>query len=91
VEVAEIRQIADRKQISSSPLNSQVIDFNCLFVISGSGNQGGGHYRKGYSRQSVMELLPLLSVRTGANKSDYIFLDISSFPPCKGNLDNLFS
>jgi hypothetical protein len=67
VEVTEIRQIADRKQISSSPLNSQVIDFNCVFENFTSGATKGGHYRKGYSRQSVMALLPLFTVIGGAN------------------------
>lgn len=57
VEVRVIGQIADRKRIPHSALHSQVIDFACDFGFSTSGKAGGGHYRKGYPRQSVENLL----------------------------------
>lgn len=66
VEVRVIGQIADRKRIPHSSLNSQVIDFSCDFGFSTSGKAGGGHYRKGYTRASIHELLPLFSETSGA-------------------------
>lgn len=66
VNTGDIREIADRKRIVYCELNSQVIDFNCVFVILGSGNQGGGHRIKGYSSAAVERLLPLLAERKGA-------------------------
>lgn len=66
VEVAVISKAADRKQITRTTLNSQVIDFACLFENHTSGAIKGGHYRKGYTRQSVEQLLPLLANTQGA-------------------------
>lgn len=66
VEVRRIGEIADRKKISNLVLNSQVIDFSCDFGFSTSGKAGGGHYRRGYSRQSVENLLPLFAETSGA-------------------------
>jgi hypothetical protein len=66
VEVRVISQIADRKRIAHSTLNSQVIDFSCDFDNFTSGATKGGHYRKGYTRKSVANLLPLLADTSGA-------------------------
>ena len=66
VEVRVISQIADRKRIAHSTLNAQVIDFACDFGFPTSGKAGGGHYRKGYSRQAVAALLPLFADTCGA-------------------------
>lgn len=66
VEVRRIGEIADRKKISNLVLNSQVIDFACDFENITSGATRGGHYRKGYSRQSVESLLPLFAETSGA-------------------------
>lgn len=66
VDVRVIAQTADRKQIHNHVLRSQVIDFNCDFDNLGSGGKGGGHQRKGYSRESATNLPALLSAITGA-------------------------
>jgi hypothetical protein len=66
VEVRVISQIADRKRIPHSTLNTQVIDFACDFGFSTSGKAGGGHYRKGYTRAAVASLLPLFADTSGA-------------------------
>lgn len=66
VEVRVVSQMADRKQVSHSSLNSQVIDFACDFGFSTSGKAGGGHYRKGYTRQAVAAMLPLFAGTGGA-------------------------
>lgn len=66
VDVRVITQIADRKKISHSSLNSQVIDFACDFDNFTSGTTKGGHYRKGYTRQAVEALLPLFAETGGA-------------------------
>ena len=66
VEVRVISQIADRKRIAHSTLNTQVIDFACDFDQMKSGGKSGGHYRKGYSREAVAMLLPLFAYTSGA-------------------------
>lgn len=66
VEIRRVGEIADRKRIPNSSLNSQVIDFACDFGFSTSGSIGGGHVRKGYSRLAVAQLLPLLAGTQGA-------------------------
>lgn len=66
IDVKRIGEIADRKRISNSTLNSQVIDFSCDFDIFTSGATKGGHYRKGYARQAVATLLPLFADTSGA-------------------------
>lgn len=66
VDVGRMREIAERKQISTHLLKSQVIDFNCVFDTFGSGGKGGGHQRKGYSRSAATAILPLLIGTTGA-------------------------
>lgn len=38
--------------LNSFALNLQVIDLACDFGFATSGASGGGHYRKGYTRQS---------------------------------------
>lgn len=65
VEVRVIGQIADRKRILHSTLNSQVIDFDCDFDHFKSGGKSGGHHRTGYPRQSVEALLPLFTETSG--------------------------
>lgn len=66
IEIKRIGEIADRKRIAHSSLNSQVIDFSCDFGFSTSGKAGGGHYRKGYTREAVATLLPLFADTSGA-------------------------
>lgn len=75
VEVRVISQIADRKKIFASSLNAQVIDFSCDFGFSTSGIAGGGHYRKGYTREAVVKLLPLFADTSGATLAglDHVF------------------
>lgn len=69
VEVRVITQTAERKKIFPTSLNAQVIDFNCDFGFSTSGIAGGGHYRKGYTREAVAKLLPLFADTSGATLS----------------------
>ena len=66
IEIKRIGEIADRKRIAHSSLNSQIIDFACDFGFSTSGKAGGGHYRKGYTREAVAMLLPLFADTSGA-------------------------
>lgn len=49
MEVRRISEIAERKRIQHSPLNSQVVDFACDFDNTTSGATKGGHYPKGYA------------------------------------------
>lgn len=65
MEVRRIGEIADRKHIPHSSMNLQVIDFACDFDQFKSGGKTGGHYRKGYTRASVEELLPLFVDTSG--------------------------
>lgn len=66
VEVSKISEVAERKRVSSQTVRSQVIDFNCDFGFSTSGIVGGGHYRKGYSRDSATALPTLIGGISGA-------------------------
>lgn len=66
VEVGTMRQTTERKHIPGIQLRSQVIDLYCSFGIPTSGVAGGGHYRKGYSRESATVLPGLLIGINGA-------------------------
>lgn len=66
IDVKRVGEIADRKRIHPTSLNAQVIDFACDFGFSTSGIAGGGHYRKGYTREAVAKLLPLFADTSGA-------------------------
>jgi hypothetical protein len=66
VEVRVISQAADRKQIPSFPTKTQVIDFACDFGFSTSGIAGGGHYRKGYSKDSALAIPGIIGGISGA-------------------------
>lgn len=67
VEVGTMRQTAERKHIPGIHLRSQVIDLNCFFDNFGSGGKGGGHQRKGYSRESATALPAFLIGINGAH------------------------
>lgn len=54
VEVSKINEVASRKSLLSVTPKTQVIDFACDFGFSTSGTAGGGHYRKGYPRESAL-------------------------------------
>jgi len=54
VEVSKINEVASRKSLLSVTPKTQVIDFACDFGFSTSGAAGGGHYRKGYPRESAL-------------------------------------
>jgi hypothetical protein len=56
IEVSKINEVASRKSLLSVTPKTQVIDFACDLVISGAGNQGGGHFRKGYPRDSALSM-----------------------------------
>lgn len=66
VEVRVITQTSDRKHLAIYTVKSQVIDFTCDLVISGTGNQGGGHSRKGYPRDSALALPDAIANTSGA-------------------------
>lgn len=87
VEVRVISQIADRKRISHSTLNSQVIDFACDFGFSTSGKAGGGHYRKGYTRESVELLLPLFAETSGATLMGLDDVFTAAFDTAQAQID----
>ena len=66
VDVRKVNEVASRKGIATATAKSQVIDFAWNFVISGTGNQGGGHSRKGYPRDSALAIPDAISGITGA-------------------------
>lgn len=70
VGVSELNRAADRKRITPFPAKSQVIDFAGNLVISGAGNQGGGHSRKGYPRDSALAMPKAVSGISGAKTTD---------------------
>lgn len=87
VEVRVISQIADRKRIPHSSLNSQVIDFTCDFDQLKSGAKTGGHYRKGYSRQAVAILLPLFTDISGATLMGLDDVFTAAFDTAQAQID----
>lgn len=66
IEVSKINEVASRKSLLSITPKTQVIDFACDLVISGAGNQGGGHYRKGYPRNSALAMPDAVAGISGA-------------------------
>lgn len=66
IEVSKINEVASRKSLLSVTPKTQVIDFACDLVISGAGNQGGGHYRKGYPRESALAMPDAVAGVSGA-------------------------
>lgn len=48
IETSKINEAATRKSTFDIYNKTQTIDFTCDFVISRTGNQGGGHSRKGF-------------------------------------------
>lgn len=66
VEVRVLTQAADRKKISNHSAKIQVIDFNCDFENLTSGNIKGGHYRKGYARDSALAMSDAVAGISGA-------------------------
>lgn len=66
VDAGKINEAASRKSISAHLPKSQVIDFACDFGFSTSGVAGGGHYRKGYRRESALAVPDAISAIAGA-------------------------
>lgn len=66
VEVAKVNETASRKSLLTVAAKTQVVDFACDIVNSGSGNQGGGHHRRGYPRESAMAIPDLVAGLNGA-------------------------
>jgi len=66
VEVSKINEVASRKSLLSVTPKSQVIDFACDFEIVTSGSIKGGHYRKGYPRDSALVLPEAVAGISGA-------------------------
>lgn len=87
IEVKRIGEIADRKRVPNSPLNSQVIDFACVFDQLKSGAKTGGHYRKGYSRQAVAILLPLFTDISGAALTGLDDVVTAAFDTAQAQID----
>ncbi|MDO9253629.1 MAG: hypothetical protein Q7U48_19030 [Hydrogenophaga sp.] len=56
IEVSKINEVASRKSLLSVTPKTQVIDFACDFEIVTSGGVKGGHYRKGYPRDSALAI-----------------------------------
>jgi hypothetical protein len=87
IDVRVITQISDRKKISSSSLNSHVIDFACDFENLTSNPVKGGHYRKGYTRQAVSALLQLFGETGGATLEGLEDVIESAFDIAKSHID----
>ncbi len=87
VEVRRLGEIADRKRIGATALNTQVIDFACDFGFSTSGAAGGGHYRKGYTEAAIGQLLPLLVDTQGATLDGLADVFKAAFQTAKGQID----
>ena len=66
VEVRVITQAADRKQIVGHTARSQVIDFACDFENVTSGSLKGGHYRRGYPKDSALAIPDVIDGISGA-------------------------
>ena len=66
IETSKINEAATRKSLLTFTIKPQTIDFACDFVISRTGNQGGGHSRKGFPRDSAMALPDAITNITGA-------------------------
>ena len=58
--VSHLDQAAQRKGIRSQVPGSQVIDFACDLVNMNTGHQGGGHARKGYTREAALQVPSLV-------------------------------
>ncbi|MEO2219651.1 hypothetical protein ABGV49_21570 [Chromobacterium vaccinii] len=56
IPVNRINEVANRKTLLTITAKTQVIDITCDFGLSASGAAGGGHYRKGYPRDSALAL-----------------------------------
>jgi hypothetical protein len=87
VEVRVISQAAERKQIMSIPAKSQVIDFACDFGFSTSGVAGGGHYRKGFSREAAIKLPELLGNNSGAKTMGLKEVLLQAFTIAEAQID----
>lgn len=66
IEVSKINEVAGRKSLLSATPKTQVIDFACDFGFSTSGTAGGGHYRKGYPRESALAMPDAVAGVSGA-------------------------
>lgn len=87
VEVRVISQAADRKQIISFPAKTQVIDFACDFGFSTSGPAGGGHYRKGFPKDSAFKIPELISGVSGAKTGGLKEVLIQAFAIAEAQID----
>lgn len=66
VEVSKINEVASRKSLLSATPKTQVIDFACDFENVTSGGLKGGHYRKGYPRDSALVMPEAVAGISGA-------------------------
>lgn len=87
VEVRVISQAADRKQLTTFPAKSQVIDFACDFENLGSGSVKGGHYRRGYPKDSALKLPELLANMSGAKTAGLKEVLIQAFAIAEAQID----
>ncbi|WP_144290450.1 hypothetical protein [Chitinilyticum litopenaei] len=56
IDVSKINEVANRKSHLTPTPRKQVIDLTCDFGFSSSGVAGGGHYRKGYPKDSALAM-----------------------------------
>lgn len=87
VEVRIVSQVADRKHIIAFSVKSQAIDFSCDFENMNSGGVKGGHYRKGYPKDSVLKLPELLSNTSGAKTAGLKEVLIQAFTIAEAQID----
>jgi hypothetical protein len=87
VEVRVISEVTDRKQIPSFSTRTQVIDFACDFENLTSGSSKGGHYRKGYPKESALRLPEVLVSRSGARTAGLKEVLIQAFTIAQAQID----
>ncbi|RIX76315.1 hypothetical protein [Acidovorax cavernicola] len=87
VEVRILSEVADRKQIPSFSARTQVIDFACDFENLTSGSTKGGHYRKGYPKDSALRLPEFLVSRAGARTAGLKEVLLQAFTIAQAQID----
>lgn len=66
VDVGTLSKYAERNQLPIFSTKSQVIDFACLFENMTSGSTKGGHYRRGYPKDSALAIPDVIGSISGA-------------------------
>lgn len=87
VDVGTLSKYAERKQINLPVAKLQVIDFVCLFETLNSGSVKGGHYRRGYPKDSALAMPELISGVSGAKTDGLMEVLIHAFAIAGAQID----